>query len=184
MSKVLKLVQIGRRDLQLNDETYRDLLEQVTGQRSAKGLSDSALGLVVDRMKLLGFVPLNNKPAFKRKPYKKVTKPQRTKAAETSKITAIWLTMHQQGFVRNAHDSAIDAYVKRQTSKKNGGIGVERLTWLDSQQAYFVLEALKKWHYRMMVQAIDQLPGKSVPCVHGKLVGYDALAHYYHTHCC
>lgn len=43
MSKLLKLVQIGKRELQLSDEAYRDLLEEVTGQRSSRGLNDFKL---------------------------------------------------------------------------------------------------------------------------------------------
>ncbi|HGS4460691.1 TPA: gp16 family protein [Vibrio metschnikovii] len=171
MSKLLKLVQIGKRELQMSDETYRNLLQDITGQRSSRGLNDFKLSKVVDRMKQMGFVPIskaNQKP-----------KPRRVRASEAEKIRAIWITMSKQGFLRNGSDQALDAYVKRMTSKING-IGVEQLSWLNSDQAYYVLEALKRWHYRLMKDAIlaaggripsnDQCTGPA---------GYDKLAAYY-----
>ncbi|OEE42313.1 gp16 family protein [Vibrio anguillarum] len=164
MSNLLKIVQIAKRELNMDDDTYRDILEQVTGQRSSRGLNDFKLGKVVDKMKALGFKP-------KHKP--------RPRAEEVTKIRAIWRTMHKQGFVRNANDHAIDAYVKRMTSQSNGK-GVERANWLRPEQAAEVLESLKKWHYRLMKEAIlaqggripmnDQCTGEA---------GYDKLAWYY-----
>lgn len=171
MSKFLKLVQIGRRDLQLSDEQYRDLLQEVTGKRSARGLDDFRLGKVVDRMKTMGFVPMTKSPARR--------KPGKPRAAESAKIKAVWITMHKQGFVRDGSDGALNAYVKRMTSKVNG-VGVERLEWLNSEQAYQVLEAIKRWHYRVIKDAIlaaggripknDQLTGDA---------GYAKLVAYY-----
>ncbi|WP_244652151.1 phage protein GemA/Gp16 family protein, partial [Lentimonas sp. CC6] len=55
MSNLLKLVQIAKRDLAMEDDSYRDVLEQCTGKRSAKGLNDIQLTKVLDRMKALGF---------------------------------------------------------------------------------------------------------------------------------
>ncbi|WP_158133686.1 gp16 family protein [Vibrio navarrensis] len=171
MSKLLKLVQIAKRELQLSDEAYRDLLEEVTGQRSSRGLDDAKLSKLVDRMKQLGFVPIskaNQKP-----------KPRRVRASEAEKIRAIWITMNKQGFLRNGSDQALDAYVKRMTSKING-IGVDQLSWLNSDQAYYVLEALKRWHYRLMKDAILAAGGrvpKNDNCT-GQ-AGYDKLAAYY-----
>ncbi|MBV7315470.1 gp16 family protein [Shewanella sp. NIFS-20-20] len=167
MSNALKLVQIGKRDLQLDDDMYRNLLEQVTGQRSAKGLSDSQLNDVVALMKKRGFKP-------KKKPV--------ARAAEVAKIRAIWLTMFDQDFVRSKTDVSINTYVKRMTKTSNGQ-GVERIEWLKPAQAAMVLEALKKWHYRCMADAIIAKGGK-VPA-NDKLTGpagYDKLAAYYNEH--
>lgn len=171
MSKLLKLVQIGKRELQMSDETYRNLLQDITGQRSSRGLNDFKLSKVVDRMKQMGFVPIsksNPKP-----------KPRRTRASESEKIRAIWITMNKQGFLRNGSDQALDAYVKRMTSKING-IGVEQLSWLNSDQAYYALEALKRWHYRLMKDATLAAGGRiplNEQCTGP--VGYDKLAAYY-----
>ncbi len=164
MSNLLKLIQIGKRDLAMEDDSYRDVLEQCTGKRSAKGLNDIQLTKVLDRMKALGF-----KPKRKSQP----------RAPEVTKIRAIWRTMHKQGFVRNANDSALDQYVKRMTARANGK-GVERAVWLKPYQAADVLESLKMWHSRLMCESIISQGGK-VPqndtCTAN--AGYDTIAAYY-----
>ncbi len=168
MSKLLTLVQIAKRDLAMDDDVYRDILEEVSGKRSARGLSDFHLSKVLDRMKGLGF-----KPKFKR-PLK-----PRPRAFEVTKIRAIWITMHKQGFVRNGSDAAINAYVRRMTTKTNGR-GIERAEWLKPDQAAEVLEALKKWHYRLIREAIinagDRIPRNDMLTADA---GYDKLAAYY-----
>jgi len=168
MSNALKLVQIGKRDLHLDDDMYRNLLEQITGKRSAKGMSDTQLNAVVDAMKLRGFKPKSSKP--------------KARAAEVAKIRAIWLTMFDQGFVRSKTEVALNTYVKRMTKTSNGQ-GVDRIEWLKSVQAAQVLEALKKWHYRCMVNAIT-ISGGRIPS-NDKLTaqaGYEKLALYYAKH--
>ncbi|EID4424910.1 regulatory protein GemA [Vibrio vulnificus] len=169
MSKLLKLVQIGKRELQLSDEAYRDLLEEVTGQRSSRGLNDFKLSKMVDRMKQMGFVPVS----------KNKVEAKKFRAYESEKILAIWITMSKQGFLRNGSDMALDAYVSRMTSQINGK-GVAKLAWLNSEQAAYVLEALKKWHYRLMRDAIIAAGGR-VP-MNDKCTGpagYDKLAWFY-----
>ncbi|WP_135381038.1 gp16 family protein [Vibrio tasmaniensis] len=164
MSNLLKLVQIAKRDLAMEDDSYRDVLEQCTGKRSAKGLNDIQLTKVLERMKSLGFKP-------KRKP--------QARAPEVAKIRAIWRTMHKQGFIRNANDVAIDAYVKRMTTASNGR-GIEKAVWLKSTQAAEVLEALKKWHYRLMKEDILSQDGR-IPMNDQNTgpAGYELLADYY-----
>ncbi|MFZ3487261.1 gp16 family protein [Vibrio harveyi] len=167
MSKLFKLVQIGKRDLQLSDETYRDILQEITGQRSSRGLDDRKLGKIVDRMKQMGFVPVS----------KKRTKLSKPRALEAEKIRAIWITMSKQGFLHSGTDLALDGFVKRMTSQLNGK-GVAKLVWLDSYQASYVLEALKKWHYRVMRDAVIAAGVKFPEYVSGS-VGYDRLAWFY-----
>ncbi|MFA0057019.1 gp16 family protein [Vibrio echinoideorum] len=164
MSNLLKLVQIAKRDLAMEDDSYRDVLEQCTGKRSAKGLNDIQLTKVLGRMKALGFKP-------KRKP--------QARASEVAKIRAIWRTMHKQGFIRNANDVAIDAYVKRMTTASNGR-GIEKAIWLKSAQAAEVLEALKKWHYRLMAEVITKSGGR-IPSNNDCTgpAGYELLAEHY-----
>lgn len=53
--RLLTLVHVGRRELGLDDEDYRALLESVTGSRSAKGLKATQLEAVITVMKGLGF---------------------------------------------------------------------------------------------------------------------------------
>ncbi|HCZ9714524.1 TPA: regulatory protein GemA [Vibrio parahaemolyticus] len=165
MSNLLKLVQIGKRELAMDDDTYRAMLVNITGQNSAKNLSQWQLSKVLDHLKSLGFKPKQKKP--------------QPKALEVTKIKAIWITMHKQGFVRNGSDAAIDAYVRRMTTRSNGR-GIERAMWLKPYQAAEVLESLKKWHYRLMCDAIIAKGGK-IPRNDDLTgpAGYDKLAEFY-----
>ncbi|MEZ8102126.1 gp16 family protein [Vibrio bivalvicida] len=171
MSNLLKLIQIGKRDLALDDDMYRDMLEKTIGVRSAKNLSQWQLSKVLDHMKGLGFKP---RPSSKPK----------ARAPEVAKIKAIWITMHKQGFIRNGSDRAIDDYVRRMTTRMNGR-GIERAAWLKSHQAAEVLETLKSWHFRCMCDAILDKGGK-IPtndsCT--GYVGYDKLAKHYKEKYC
>ncbi len=166
-SNLLKLVQIGKRELCMDDSAYREMLNGITGQRSSKNLSQWQLSKVLDRLKELGFKP---KP-LKKKPY--------PKALEVTKIRAIWITMHKQGFIRNGSDAAIDAYVRRMTVSYNGR-GIEKANWLKPHLAAEVLESLKQWHHRLMCEAIISKGGKVPQNDDGNgPAGYDKLSSYY-----
>lgn len=65
-------IHMGKKELKLDDETYRDMLEQVTGKRSAKDLTDNDLVKVLQHMETRGF----SKTEFGQKPNVKLTKQQ------------------------------------------------------------------------------------------------------------
>ena len=44
-------VQIARRDLGLDEDTYRAMLTRITGQSSASDCTDAQLGVVLDELK-------------------------------------------------------------------------------------------------------------------------------------
>ena len=61
---------MGKKQLGLDDDTYRDMLEQVTGKRSAKDMSDDDLVKVIQHLDQLGF----SKREFGNKPKVKLSK--------------------------------------------------------------------------------------------------------------
>ncbi|ENX20171.1 hypothetical protein F892_03094 [Acinetobacter vivianii] len=65
-------IHMGKNKLGLDEETYRDLLEQVAGKRSAKDMTDDELVKVLKHMETLGF----SKPEFGQKPKAALTKQQ------------------------------------------------------------------------------------------------------------
>lgn len=60
----LAAIHMGKKALGLDDDIYRDVLEQVTGQRSAKDLTDDQLIQVLQHFESLGFT----KKEFGKKP--------------------------------------------------------------------------------------------------------------------
>lgn len=174
--RLLQLVQIGRRDLCLAEEDYRALLEGVTGARSAKGLSAGQLTLVLEAMKRIGFKPAVKRPV-KGGMQKRLSPVSGTpvRTAEIGVIRAIWITMAKHGLLRDGSETALDHYVERQTVRLNKGVGVARVAWLDGALAYSVLESLKHWHKRAMVEAL-QSAKRRVPVGRGGAVaGYSVV---------
>lgn len=51
----LAAIHMGKKQLGLDDDIYRDMLEQVTGKRSAKDMSDDDLVKVIQHLDQLGF---------------------------------------------------------------------------------------------------------------------------------
>ncbi|WP_071912780.1 regulatory protein GemA [Aeromonas sp. SCS5] len=177
--RLLKIVQVGRRELGLDEEDYRALLESVTGARSAKGLSAAKLEAVITAMKGLGFKVKGGAQVNGRRSPPSSAKVQ---APEVRKVRAIWITMSNDGLLQDGSEDALGSFIRRMTANANGGIGVNRAEWLTSAQAERVLEALKKWHIRLMTAAIIER-GDIVPASRGHQIdampGYDLIREAY-----
>ncbi|WP_323956967.1 gp16 family protein [Aeromonas caviae] len=176
-TRLIRLVQVGRRSLGLDDETYRELLAQQSGKRSAAELTLQELDKVLAAMKAAGFKPTVKRPV-KDSASKRLSPARGTsvKTAEIGVIRAIWITMHRHGLLRDGSETALNHYVARQTVQLNKGVGVTRVAWLDGALAYPVLESLKNWHKREMVKAL-QAAKKTVPINEktGRVAGYQAV---------
>lgn len=132
-SNRLKTLQIARREMRMDDEVYRDVLQLVVGQRSAAGLDDRQLGKVLDHFKAhLGWKP--SRPASRggRQP----AGPRRADHPTARKARALWLSLHQLGVVDNPSEQALEAFAKRQ-------LGVDRLQWANQREGFRLIEALK-----------------------------------------
>ena len=66
----LAVIHMGKNQLGLDDDIYRDMLEQVTGKRSAKDMTDDDLVKVIQNLDGLGFSKRN----FGEKPKVKLSK--------------------------------------------------------------------------------------------------------------
>ncbi|MDX7717350.1 gp16 family protein [Aeromonas caviae] len=176
-TRLIRLVQVGRRSLGLDEETYRELLVQQSGKRSAAELTLQELDKVLLAMKGAGFKPTVKRAANGGKP--KRLSPARgasTKTAEIGVIRAIWITMHRHGLLRDGSETALNHYVERQTVRINKGIGVAEVAWLSDALAYPVLESLKNWHKREMVEALHRAK-KKIPTNErtGRVAGYQVV---------
>ncbi|AKL43325.1 TPA: regulatory protein GemA [Serratia marcescens] len=142
---LIKLIHVARRKLQLDEETYRSLLAcAVPGKNSCRDMSLPELEKVLSDFKSKGFKPTSTSAKSQAKGAPGVT----------DKIRAIWHTMHREGFIQHDTAEAINGYVKRITHNSNGGVGIARLDWLRGSDATVVLESLKRWHRRCMVEAM------------------------------
>lgn len=130
---MLAKVQIARKELGLDDDTYRAVLERLTGERTAKGLDDRRLSIVLDEFKAKGWKPKTISGARPSAP-KSGRRPADHPVAR--KARALWISLHQLGAVENGSEQALEAFAKRQ-------LGVDALQWADQSQAEPLIKGLK-----------------------------------------
>lgn len=129
------MVHIARKDLGLDEDTYRDVLERVTGKRSAGDITDFQLTTLIADFKKRGWVPKPKATAAG------VAAPKRSAVPQVRKVWAIWFEMCRNKVVREPTKTALRAFVKRMT-------GVTDPEWLSPEQCGVIIEALKAWRKR------------------------------------
>ncbi|MEO0496287.1 MAG: regulatory protein GemA [Pseudomonadota bacterium] len=143
----LATIHIAKRELGLDDDTYRDFLERETGKRSAKHLTHGERLKVVSAMERAGF--------------KKSSKGARIglEGDYARLLQALWIDAWNLGLVRDRRDKALLAFVKRQT-------GIDHTKWVRSaKDATKAVEALKSWIAReadVDWNVADQRFGKAI----------------------
>ena len=160
-SKLIQLIHVAKTQLQLDEDTYRAMLNGCVGKTSCKAMDWAELNKVYEHLKSKGFKAKSKAKSTKRLSPKSTART----LGEVAKIRAIWIAMAKQGFVKDESETALDAYVNRMLNRRKVGENVsfhtQFLTW---QQATQVLEALKQWHKREMIQFLkdNNIPAKGV----------------------
>ncbi|MDC9594293.1 gp16 family protein [Xenorhabdus sp. IM139775] len=168
--QLIRLIHIAKGKLQLDDATYRSALLLATGKSSCREMTYTELKVAYSAFVARGFKRRINRNKQRVKPHLN----GQPRVAEIGKIRAIWITMHQHKFISDGAETALNQFVQRQTAKTNGGAGVVEVGWLDASLASQVLESLKQWHIRMMLDAMIQR-GQRLP----ERRGYDAVCEAY-----
>jgi phage gp16-like protein len=146
---LIRLVHVAKRELlqlgRLDEDSYRATLARIAGKSSSADLDASELTKVLDYFKSIGF-----KVRSKKAP--PLEKPSRALAldAESRKVRALWLFLHELGIVKNPSEAALAGYAKRIT-------GVDALQWTDGGQAERLIESLKKWAMRFLPEIVSGL---------------------------
>lgn len=129
-SRAIQLLHVAKGKLALDDDTYRDILSKASRGRhhSSKDMSVPELEAALAHMKASGFkVRSQKKPAGN---------------PQAGKIRQLWSEIHLAGGVEEASDTAINAFVRRQT-------GLDDYRWLPPSTASKVIEELKAWKARL-----------------------------------
>lgn len=135
-SKLIGAIRAAAQRKGMDEDQRRDLIERVTGKRSAGDLTMPELGRVLDEM---------NRDWKNAEPHR----------SHIGKVRALWWTLFWLGEVDESNDRTIGAFVKRQT-------GIAALRFLDHRQAPSVIEALKA----MATRAGVEWPKPEVLAVH------------------
>lgn len=133
MSALAK-IHIAKKQLGLDDDTYRAVLLRVVGKESSRDMSAAEHGRLLAEFERLGFNPASKAPRKGGKvPAKSLAGPY------AKKLQALWIAGWNLGLIFDRQDSALLAFVSRQT-------GIERTDWLrDAASAQKAIEALKSW---------------------------------------
>lgn len=129
--RYIKLIHVARRELRMDDDTYRMMLAGMKGLEGATSTADLSvpnLLRVLEQLKLRG---------FKVRPNKAQKRPL-ADDDQSKKIRSLWLTLHDIGAVRDPSEEALAKFVLGMTH-------VSALQWLSSAQASRVIENLKQW---------------------------------------
>ena len=148
--RLIRLIHVAKRDLSMDDDTYRAILQRIGKKASSADLTIPELEKVLEHLKRSGFkVRAKGKAA---KPKAVQANPSRPLAqdAESKKIRALWLFLHELGAVKNPSEEALAAYVKRIA-------GVDALQWISGEQAERLVETMKKWAMRFLPDAVKAL---------------------------
>jgi phage gp16-like protein len=126
----LAKVHIARKQLALEESSYRALLRRITGFDSAAACNEHGLELLLVEFKRLGF-------AETKAPFKKSTK------AYVRMIYAIWRDLRP--YLRDPSNAALRRFVQRQTKTPERPGGVTSPEFLNPEDGNLVIEGLKAW---------------------------------------
>lgn len=141
-------IHVAQKQLGLDDDTYRDLLQLVTGKRSSKDMTPAEREKVLDEMRRRGFD--EGKLKGRRKPLE---------GKYAKKLQSLWIAGWNLGIIRNRDDRALIQFVEGRT-------GIRHPNWLHhAEDGKKAVEALKDWLKR------------DGGVVWGTSNGYDFLTH-------
>lgn len=126
----LAQIHIAKKDLAMTDDTYRALLERITGKTSTKAMNISERVKVLNEFKRLGWSPKSAK-----------AKGKQYAQPHSRKLIMLWKELYQTGHVQNKTNAAMELWVRNETGKASPD-------WLTPAEAARLIEALKTWAKR------------------------------------
>jgi phage gp16-like protein len=126
---MLAKIHVARKQLQLDEDDYRQILLDETGRTSAGDCTEAELERALKRFEAKGFKPLPKAGGAQG-----AGRPAQHPVAR--KARALWISLYHLGAVRSPDEKALEAFAKRQ-------LGCERLVWANQSHGYRLIEALK-----------------------------------------
>lgn len=131
-------IRVARKQLGMDDETYRLMLREVTGKSSSTELTFAEVDRVLDHLVKKGFrlTPAKGRPGAE-------GGRRMDTSPEATKVRALWLLLHELGEVKNPSEQALARYVRRIAK-------VDDMHWADGPAMGRLIETLKKWAMRVL----------------------------------
>ncbi|WP_455270325.1 gp16 family protein [Rhizobium herbae] len=132
MSSSIAAIHVAKKQLGLDDDTYRAKLQVITGKSSVREMTEEERQNVISAFRQDGF-----KTSERRQDGR-----QKLTGRYAPKLQALWIAAYNLGIVANRDDAALLAFVKRQS-------GIDHSRFLKyHDDANKVIEALKRWMAR------------------------------------
>lgn len=128
MTSSIAAIHVAKRDLGLDEDTYRAKLANITGKTSVKDMTEAERQTVLTVFRSEGFKPKADRRANGR---------LKLSGRFAGKLQALWIAGWNLGIFRSRDDAALEAFVKRQT-----GLDAVRFC-RDVNDARKAIEALK-----------------------------------------
>ena len=145
--KLIQLIHIAKSKLNMDELSYRVLLDNLTGKTSTTQMTAGELLKVYEAMKDKGFKPQVRKG---RTP---VTERAVVKSRITHKIRAIWIQMYKDGIVKDGSERALNRFMHNTLfnpkHRRPNNIIKLNVQSLDDAEATKLLEILKRWQRRV-----------------------------------
>lgn len=125
-------IHVAKKQLQLAEDDYRQILIDETGRTSSADCTERELEMVLKRLEALGFKPLPKAGA--QAGQSASGRPAQHPVAR--KARALWISLYHLGAVESPNEKALESFARRQ-------LKCERLVWADQRQGYKLIEALK-----------------------------------------
>lgn len=145
----LAAIHVARKQLGLDEDTYRAVLVRVTGKESTRAMSERERVAVVSELRKQGFRPALN---GLQGPFAK-------------KLQALWIAAWNLGIVRDKTDGAMLAFVKRQTGIDHTRFlldGEDAARAIDALKGWMAREAGVDWSIRVGMATVQRMPGFKV----------------------
>jgi phage gp16-like protein len=133
-NKALAKIHVAKKQLAMEEDSYRALLRRITGKDSAKALEIVELDAVLAEFRRLGF---SGAPDGKRKLRAAAHHPH------VRKVFALWWSL--KPYLNDGSSAALRSFVARQTRCDLTPDGVSSPDFLNPEQANKVTEGLKAW---------------------------------------
>lgn len=137
--RLYRLLAVGKRKLQLDEDTYRMILQQYgaieqAGRISAKSMSVVQLEHALNHLKRHGFQVIRQGTKLSTAQWRK---------ARIAKLNAMWTLLADNGYVQDRSEQSMQRWCVNQVKS------LERLEWADSNQLNQAIESLKCWCVRV-----------------------------------
>ena len=164
----ITVINIAKKQLEMDEKNYRDTLETTTKKRSLKQMSIPELVKVLSHMEKIGFKLQKSSTSKAKQSPKSSHKSEDTKT-DLDKLRQIWIEMNKQGFLKDGSDTALEKWARNLSPRYNKGVAIEKLEWLTPKVKYNLIEQLKQWHKRVINKVLPETYSR-VSCF--KLEGY------------